>query len=156
MVSASEIRIPSTSADKVALFAIFSRFEFALKEQGFITGDEGQTAWPDWHRFEAEPALAGLPRALAGDADVRVLLDNPPMKQIVHAGSPTWMQTFHQPLDTVHELLSAARAVRNTLFHGGKPGDEARDDVLCRAAKKVLLACLTRHAALRKSFNGNS
>lgn len=152
----ADIRIPAVSPDKVSLFALFCRFEFALKEQGFITGDEGQTAWPDWHRFEREAVLAGLPRVLAGDADVRELLTHPPMKQIVHNGAPQWTQTFRLPLDTVHELLSAARAVRNTLFHGGKPGDEVRDDVLCRAAKKVLLACLDRHDGLRKSFNGNS
>ena len=149
----ADIRIPETSGDKVTLFAMFSRFEFALKEQGFFTGDEGQTAWPDWHRFEREPVLAGLPRDLAHDSDVRELLQNPPMKQIVHNGKPLWTQTFHLPLDTVHELLSAARAVRNNLFHGGKPGDEYRDDVLCRAAQKVLQACLQRHGPLRASFN---
>ncbi len=148
--------MPETSEDKVTLFAIFSRFEFALKDQGFIKGNEGETAWPDWHRFEREDCLEGLPRALARDPDVHELLRNPPMKHIVHRGRPTWMQTFHQPLDTVHELLSAARAVRNTLFHGGKPGDEHRDDVLSRAATKVLIACLERHDPLRQSFNGNS
>lgn len=152
----SDARIPDVSADKVALFATFARFEFALKEQGFITGDEGQTAWPDWHRFEREPALAGLPRVLASDPDVHELLTHPPMKQIVHNGKPHWTQTFHLPLDTVHELLSAARAVRNTLFHGGGDGDGSRDDVLCRAAKRVLLACLDRHAGLRQSFNRTS
>jgi hypothetical protein len=150
----SDIRIPEVSDDKVAMFATFCRFEFALKAQGFIRGDEGESAWADWHRFEREQCLADLPWALSNDPDVRELLRNPPMKHIVHRGTPTWMQTFHQPLDTVRELLSAARAVRNNLFHGGRPDDSHRDDVLCRAAKKVLIACLERHRGLRASFNG--
>jgi hypothetical protein len=151
-----DVRIPEVSQDKVTLFAIFCRFEFALKDCGFIRGDEGESAWADWHRFEREDCLAGLPSALSGDADVRQLLDNPPMKHLVHRGTPTWLQTYHKPLDTVRELLSAARAVRNNLFHGGKPDDAHRDDVLCRAARKVLIACLQRHDALRESFNGTA
>lgn len=152
----ADIRIPEVSDDKVTMFATFCRFEFALKDQGFIRGDEGETAWPDWHRFEREECLRDLPQALARDRDVHELLENPPMKHLVHHGVPAWTQTFHKPLDTVRELLSAARAVRNTLFHGGKPDDAHRDDVLCRAAKKVLIACLERHHALRASFNGNT
>jgi hypothetical protein len=151
---AAEIRIPAVSDDKVAMFATFCRFEFALKEQGYIRGDEGESAWADWHRFEREDCLHDLPWALSRDPDVRHLLDDPPMKHLVHNGRPTWIQTYHKPLDTVRELLSAARAVRNNLFHGGKPGDSHREDVLCRAAQKVLVACLERHNRLRESFNG--
>ena len=35
----------------VEFFAAFSRFEFALKRGGFLSGEIGGKAGPDWNRF---------------------------------------------------------------------------------------------------------
>ena len=60
-VFVDEVVIPEASGAAVRLFACMSRFEFALKEAGYIAGQQGKPAKPDWTGFGQK---AGKARAV--------------------------------------------------------------------------------------------
>jgi hypothetical protein len=57
-----------------------------------------------------------------------------------------------KPIKSLLTFFLAVNQVRDNLFHGGKHGEDPRDDVLCRAARVVLELCLERHHEVRKAF----
>jgi len=107
-------------------FYWFSRFEYALKDAGFLRSKEvGVPAEPSWKKFCQKYRDNYQPGAAA-----RALLDASPQCQIVAAGggldfAPVLFNPGVSELDKVVEL---ARTVRNTLFHGGKHGSVFWDD----------------------------
>lgn len=148
------INMPDISDAKRDLFTAYARFEFALKEGGFLAGKEGEKASPNWHDFAASKSLSNLLDELANDGDVAALVANPPRQQIVLNGSLGWMDALPAPIVSPRDLLLGAKAVRDNLFHGGKQGEDPRDEMLCRAAVKILFASLDRHPDVRARFNG--
>jgi hypothetical protein len=155
----TEVELPEISTAKKKLFVVFSRFGFALKEHGFVAGRSGEDAKPDWDRFSEESVLKGFVEEIRQDTEVRELLDNPPMKQIVvchNDGSKScdWKAPTNRPDELMAQLLLAVRRVRNNFFHGGKHGEDARDERLCRAALRILSECLKRHDGVRNLFEG--
>lgn len=157
----NDLNLPVASDAKKELFVIFARFEFALKECGFLSGTCGKDAKANWDVFAGDTALSDLLTAVSGDLDVKELIEKPPKKQIIvcgHNGEKSWdWKTDSGPADTSpsnSKLLLAVRRVRNNLFHGAKQGEDPRDEQLCRAAKKMLLTCLEKHSGLRDMFEG--
>lgn len=134
-------------------FAVFSRFEFALKEAGYVHINRFNRAIPHWDRF-ANEAGSRL-QVSAGselDAAITYLTGEPPEVQTSAQG---WSQA---PLrgDTLGAMaIDAVQRVRNNLFHGGKhtphspPG---RDEKLVRLALVVLGACLAQDGNLQGTF----
>jgi len=104
-------------------FVAFSRFEFALKQAGYLkSGKDGRKAEPDWHAFatkyedkfdpEKEPQLRE-----AWD----YLDEEPPKTQVVVHGKLDFeldkRLAGKSPFD---KATQAIKTVRNNLFHGGK------------------------------------
>lgn len=100
-------------------FAVFSRFEFTLKETGFLRVVNGR-ATPAWRQYGTS-------------------LSNPPQVQI---GRETWAHAPLRGKTRIAQALDAVTRVRNNLFHGGKhtphspPG---RDEKLIRTSLTLLL-----------------
>lgn len=116
-------------------FYWFSRFEYGLKELGFLRdrtpGAKAEIAWrcffDTWEdRYRLSPSAEALIAA------------NPQMQVIDHTGAdmtfrPLVFADDHCDLERVVRL---AQAVRNNLFHGGKHGSEFWDDP--KRMKKLL------------------
>lgn len=107
-------------------FFWFSRFEFALKENGYLKSHtEGVSAKPGWDEF--------VNRWSAGytlSPEDRHLLGSPPERQIVSRGDkldwkPVGLKDCTSDLARIVRLL---QTVRNNLFHGGKHGGAGWDD----------------------------
>lgn len=130
-------------------FAVFSRFEFALKESGFAKG-EGRAS-PDWQRFARECTLE-----VAQDSPLTIsmgyLLAYPPQIQTPNL---KWKDVALQGKTDVAKALESLQRVRNNLFHGGKhppnslPG---RDTELVNASLAILYAVLEQNEQIRSDY----
>lgn len=141
----SLIAIPKDLACE--FFAVFSRFEFALKEGGFVKG-EGRAS-PDWQRFAREVVLeADGPVAVS----LGYLIAYPPQIQTPNL---KWKSLALQGKTDRAKALESIQRVRNNLFHGGKhppmsaPG---RDAELVTASLAVLYAVLEQNEQLRSDY----
>lgn len=122
-------------------FYWFSRFEFCLKDNGYLKHDElGANAEPGWEKFVEKHASKYQP-----SIDAQTLLNAPPERQIVLANRtldwrPVGTSDCTSDLAKVTRLI---KTVRNNLFHGGKHGaagwdNLARTQSLLSASKAVL------------------
>lgn len=107
-------------------FYFFSRFEFALKANGYLKSRRpGNRAEPDWNMFEKKwQSKYKLTQSAAH------MLDLAPKCQVVGAnGELSWL-----PLNLgnfkfeLNKVILSLRTVRNNLFHGGKHGVEDWDN----------------------------
>jgi len=125
----------SIEMDVLEFFFVFSRFEFALKEAGYVTtsGRNSDNAAPDWDAFVKQYKKI-YQRSDDADEAVSYLLSNPPQKQKVFRDESGKFRTVWEPFkaDTKAPLLKIlvdiVKVVRNNLFHGGKYGDKGWDD----------------------------
>lgn len=150
MADATAIPQPSVSA--IRLFACMARFEFALKESGYVAGDEGKRVSPDWARFEADAMRSNVLERLRASDVATMLLDSPPRRQIRSGDGFVWGDPLQ--IQNARQLCAAVRQVRNNLFHGGKSGADPRDDELCEGAVGALLALLEVEPRVRHAFLG--
>lgn len=122
-------------------FYYFSRFEFALKENGYLKSQiVGEKAEADWDAFCIRWREV---YSLSGEAIV--LLRERPARQIVGndntlAWKPVGLDDCKSELEKVVRLL---RTIRNNLFHGGKHGhadwhDAKRNHLLLTSGRRVL------------------
>lgn len=136
-------------------FAVFSRFEFALKESDFVRKgkDLVEPAW--WKYGEDVAKVLIVERGSSVDEAITYLCTEPPLFQV---GAQRWE---HRPLrgnSKVEQALDAAKQVRNNLFHGGKhtphspPG---RDNKLVESSLVVLYACLAADKKTRDVYIQN-
>lgn len=123
-------------------FAVFSRFEHALKLTGYLR--EGELACPAWRRFSSEMIgkLSPVPSKKLKDA-IQFLNESPPQKQLQ---SLEWTKNSFpkECIDCDSKAIIAATGVRNNLFHGGKykRTDPERDTKLIISALAVVHGCL--------------
>lgn len=127
-------------------FAVFARFEYAMKASRYCTSDRWNNAVPDWRTLKQDlgPALdktseEELRRAMA------FLLGAPPLVQKCVDGAPSFQEVPLAGNTNGARALEAAKRVRNNLFHGGKHTPHtapARDTELIEAALCVLRHCL--------------
>lgn len=141
----SLIAIPKDLACE--FFAVFSRFEFALKEGGYVKG-EGRAS-PDWQRFTRDVVLeADGPVAVS----LGYLIAYPPQ---IQTPDLKWKALALQGKTDRAKALESIQRVRNNLFHGGKhppmstPG---RDAELVTASLAVLYAVLEQNEQLRSDY----
>ena len=120
-------------------FYWFSRFEFCLKENGYLRHDEpGSNAEPGWDKFVEKHAAAYTPSPAAKE-----LLAAPPERQIVIAnGELDWRAVGTADCKSdLAKIVRLVKTVRNNLFHGGKHGAAGWDSP--ERAKSLLSACKT-------------
>jgi hypothetical protein len=133
-------------------FAVFSRFEYTLKEQHHVQ-KQNTYASPDWDSF-AKDASAWL-RVEAGSdlaAAVAYLNDDPPQ---VQTPALCWEKRPLGGKTPIEKALHAVCRVRNNLFHGGKHtahSPAARDEQLVHCSLTMLTACLQQNENLRAVF----
>lgn len=141
-------------------FVVFSKFEFALKNVGFLKmGREERTADPDWDCF-ARSLKDTFQRNSSPELEEACgyLLEGPPMKQVVVDGRLAWSKTgLSESLTEVERVLLLVRRVRNNLVHGGKFSpevfeDTSRQEQLLRSSLTVLDACLRLSTQVMNSF----
>jgi hypothetical protein len=135
------------SAIAFDFFFWFSRFEFALKEGGYLRSHKvGAKAEPGWERL-----VDGLSLHYTPSTEATLLLAAAPERQVVGVGnSLTWA-----PLDLeeckseLEKVVLSIKTVRNNLFHGGKHGAASWDDAERTTALLLAsLAVLDQLAAL--------
>ena len=106
-------------------FYWFSRFEFALKENGYLKSHSpGDLAEPGWREFAAKWHSSYVP-----SEEAAFLMNSPPERQIVGPGNqldwrPVNLGDCKSDLACVVRLVTT---VRNNLFHGGKHGGAGWD-----------------------------
>lgn len=133
-------------------FAVFSRFEFALKEAGHFYVHRGR-ACPDWRTFAALIAetLNVTPGSDLSEA-IDFLNAEPPQVQVA---ARDWQAAALFGTTSIATAIDAAQRVRHNLFHGGKHSTHSppgRDERLVRAALTVLLACLAQDSVLSAAY----
>jgi hypothetical protein len=110
-------------------FLTFARAEFALKNSGFVTGDE-HSASADWNKFAnalKDHFEEGRTREL--ETAMNYLLDNPPMRQVLRNGKLMWDANLSTNGSSTSEVIFVlVRRIRNNLFHGGKHSLEVFED----------------------------
>lgn len=137
-------------------FKTFSRFEFALKESGYLP--EHGKAFADWHAFAGELGSAFFAEVQVS-TKAGTILRNPPKIQVAVNRSLEF-KSAGRPTNT-QELLEAVCRVRNNLFHGGKSGepdadssDPRRNEKLIAEAQWVIELALQRSDTVRFAFEG--
>ena len=149
---ANSIDIPQPSATAIRLFSFMARFEFALKESGYVAGEEGKRVSPGWDKFEADVMKTNVFELLRASGAAATLLHSPPRRQIRCGDGLKWGDPLQ--IGNARELCVAVRQVRNNLFHGGKSGADPRDNELCEDAVEALIALLEVAPRVRNAFLG--
>lgn len=135
-------------------FYWFSRFEFALRENGYLTSSAvGAHAQPDWDRFVVARQDHYAPSQAAC-----ALIEANPLRQIVgNNGILTFEEAPFPPNATeLRRVVGLAKTVRNNLFHGGEHGSENWDDpdrmTQLLTVTTTVLADLARQGGLEADY----
>lgn len=136
-------------------FAVFARFEFALKESGFLYVNRFGRAVPDWDAY-AKHAVANIPVDASEQIStvIRYLNDEPPQVQTSATGWDDNVPLRGGP-EPIGTALDSAQRVRNNLFHGGKHTPHSptgRDEKLVRSALYLLNYCISQDAGIRSAY----
>ena len=140
----------SESLEKLA-FSFFywhSRFEFALKEKGYLRDTRlGCRAAPDWCAFIEDHC-----EEYRISAEAKELIRAAPKRQVVGVGScMEWRAVdLNKYSSELKQAVKLLQTVRNNLFHGGKHGDEGWDDPE-RTAKLLKLGVVVLHQLAEQS-----
>ena len=107
-------------------FYLFSRFEFALKECGYLESKRpGAKAKPNWNGFVEE----WEDRYSVSEAGRALLEANPATQVVAHNGALDFVTVeFGEGDSDLRKVIDLANIVRNNLFHGGKHGGKCWDD----------------------------
>ena len=135
-------------------FYWFSRFEFALKEKGYLKNHNvGAKAEPSWVEFRER-----YKTEYVASEEARLLIELHPKRQFVtEHGKLDW-----RPVGISHcsndlcKVIAMLNAVRNNLFHGGKHGDDEVDskerNLKLLSLGKVVLDQLARLARFEDDY----
>lgn len=106
-------------------FFWFSRFESALKENGWLQSKAvGAPARPDWKAFVLSHAANYTPSAAAAQ-----LVAENPLKQVIGEHGLTFADVvFDDRASHLARVTVLLNTLRNNLFHGGKHGSAYWDD----------------------------
>lgn len=105
-------------------FYWFSRFEFALKEGGYVKRGPYDAALPDWNKFRDK-----FSTAYAVSQEARLLLADPPQQQTFEDGHCKWEKTdLSREQSDLGKVILIIKTIRNNLFHGGKSSQDDWDN----------------------------
>jgi hypothetical protein len=107
-------------------FFWFSRFEFALKENGYLESHSpGAKADPGWREFVEKHEAQYAP----SDGAKRLVALSPKEQLVERGDSLKWEPVvFRDKVSGLKEVVYLLKTVRNNLFHGGKHGEASWDD----------------------------
>ncbi|HEP8042913.1 hypothetical protein ACOWPK_19730 [Pseudomonas aeruginosa] len=137
--------------------AVFSRFEFSLKESGYFRKGRNDIAEADWAAF-TESMNLHFEQVNSKDLSsaIEYLIQEPPQQQIVEGDSLKWRSiTFKLEQTLAAKVLLAVRMTRNNLFHGGKyfpQSADGRDEKLIVASLAVLDFCIAKHEDVKFDY----
>ena len=135
-------------------FFVFSRFEFALKEAGYLQNET--LAKPNWETFRNKVKnkyVCGQNPDL--DRVVDYLCNYPVGKQ--QSSGERFLPMNRGSQSKIEYAISSVEVIRNNLFHGGKfpTGpviDIARNSELLAAGLTILAQCLKWDSKVRHKF----
>ena len=119
----NELENPVYEVAPVALFAVFSRFEYAMKRADYVKAKSAtnETCEPDWQEFEKENENAYANVVLVGLLEAKTYFDTmPPRKQVYSDGKMKWKDAVRDGQSDLAWHAQSIRRVRNNLFHGEK------------------------------------
>lgn len=134
-------------------FAVFSRFEFSLKELNICRSDHGIVT-PAWKRF-AEIISKKITINSELQQSIDHLINNPPL---VQTEAHKWEQRQLYGENEFAQAIDATTRVRHNLFHGGKHtahSPAGRDELLVKSALSVLYACINQDKELYETYTQN-
>lgn len=139
------------SQDWFYFFALFGRFEYAMKRGGFLRDQD--LVEPAWWTFANEFDQGFWARFERRGATAILFCDPPRILERCCSGSVFWASTVSRP-SCNRSLFDVVKAVRNNMFHGDKTTDGRRDNALIRASTKVLEEAweVTGHESKFKCF----
>ncbi len=135
-------------------FYWFSKFEFALKEKGYLKNhDVGAKAERSWNEF-----CESYSTEYVASEEARLLIELHPKRQFVaEHGKLHW-----RPVGISHcnndlcKVVTMLNTVRNNLFHGGKYGDNEVDskerNLKLLSLGKVVLDQLAKFAKFKDDY----
>lgn len=138
----------------VAFFVVFARFEFALKESGYVVDQQGHAA-PSWTMYKEAVAPKFDDASPEERTVIEKLTEDPPWFQAMATDGMKW-KPMKLRGSAVVQALSAAVQVRNNLFHGGKHTPHSppeRDERLLALSLALLQACLRRSPDVLAKFD---
>lgn len=147
-----EIQTPPPEC--VQFFAVFQRFEFALKKHSkfLMHKEEGSDARANWEEFGNTLGDEFFKR-IRKEKLAETLIDDPPKKEIVVANFKCDFLAQSSPTRS-SELFTTICRVRNNLFHGGKPVIDSRSETLIKESLVVLNEALVSCEEVRRTFRG--
>ncbi len=105
-------------------FYWFSRFEFALKENGYAKKGPYDAALPDWEKFRDTCSENYIASREASN-----LLAAAPKRQVLVGNTCKWEKTdLSREKTDLGKVILVLKTIRNNLFHGGKSSQEDWDD----------------------------
>ncbi|ELC7203517.1 hypothetical protein RJO59_004686 [Enterobacter hormaechei] len=107
-------------------FYWFSRFEFCLKERGYLKSKQnGVRAEPGWKDFVKE-----FESQYAQSKDAKFLVSLKPLQQKVGKNELlVWEEINIDNDNELQQVVSTLKTIRNNLFHGGKHSVKGWDDI---------------------------
>jgi|HubBroStandDraft_5_1064220.scaffolds.fasta_scaffold11460_2 hypothetical protein len=133
-------------------FWMFSRFEYALKQVGFVIWKaEGDEVKIDWGKFTKEPNTSKAFEALKKVPEADYIIANPPKKRIKIGTSLDWRVVAAAKNAT--DLCGSLRRLRNNLFHGDKGHPSSvRDRDLLQSGLVALDAMIQALKPVKEAF----
>ena len=136
MVALEEYFRCRVSQDGFDLFAVFSRFEYAMKKGGFRRKDSSDAAW---RTFAAHLPIKFFDE-MKGASKASIYFTAPPDHLVANTnGGVDWSGNPRVPHDAA-SLFESIKTARNNLFHGDKTHNNHRDTELMKAALFILNA----------------
>ena len=139
----------------VEFFIKFSRFEYALKRNGFYNANSNIIVGTDFDKFAKQYKDRTLPQELK---DFILYLDKNPVGKLTISGNYSRMKESAKS-DLVR-LVSYLRRIRNNLFHGvkypnlGKYEEESRGEKLITLGIKTIDFLITLNNEIEVTYKG--
>ena len=133
-------------------FYWFSRFEYALKENGYLKKGPYDAATPDWEKFRDQYA-----QQFQLSEEAKSILDAPPQRQVYKNMSCAWEETnLNREQTELGKIILILKTIRNNLFHGGKSSQKDWDNpdrnIFLLTNGKALLDVLAKMGGLQADY----
>ncbi|MDH0423618.1 hypothetical protein ACMFLR_22340 [Delftia tsuruhatensis] len=148
--------------ESIAYFKIFTRIEYSLKQAGYSKiNQKNNTIDADWEKFARFTSENFKEEHFPGYISAKeYLLAEPPRRQIGAADGSIAFEEVPGALagrNDFERLISAAKRVRNNLYHGGKMSwndDYERNNILIKHCHEVLEAAVKSNNAVFDAYMG--
>ena len=121
------------SKEAYDLFAVFARFEYAMKKGGFRRQVHAEASWRKFAEAMPREFFAKMRDA----PEAAIYFNSPPDCLVCDGDTVSWSGRPKVPLNA-SDIFDCIKMVRNNLFHGDKKHDVRRDRDLVVAALFIL------------------